>query len=154
MSAPPANFEHCTTIYDMMATEAKTEEIDGTSTLVWEGHTTKLFEKAALAQPYYTSVLHKLRAMGCILQLQRGGGGGFSKWALLTSPTLSVFDASKDRASGRPTPADIQNQRLRDVMNLITTVNSHMDSVESWLHNLDKDVNQLLIDVEALKNDD
>lgn len=64
-----ALFEHCVNVWKEMSTQARDSGDEG---LVYEGFTTKLFQGLQMSTPYYTSVLAKLKQMGCIEQLQIG----------------------------------------------------------------------------------
>lgn len=138
MTAPPALFNNCLKVYQRMYGEAistpvKSMTDEGVSehdVLVWTGHTTKLFEDEGLATPQYTFVMQKLIAMGCVIQLQRGGGGGFSKWLLVTEPTRELFDNSLDKPRGRPSKNDIEEQRYRDIIQLLKNLESRISVLE------------------------
>lgn len=85
-------FGHCVTVYDEMKRQARMEDVNEVPTLVYEGHLTRLvLQGVNLSAPYYTSVLKALKAMGCVYQLKRGGGGATSKWSLLQAPTEDDF---------------------------------------------------------------
>lgn len=120
-------YDHCVTIYNEMATQARETEENG---LVYEGHLTKLFQDCGMAQPHYTSVRQQLMNMGCIHQLRRGGGGAMSKWKILKEPTEEDFRGAK--ALRKP-------------------LTGKMASVEQQM----RDFNRRLLKVEAaLMNDD
>lgn len=110
-----ALYKHCLDVYLAMMKDAVEEEVDGKPVLVWTGKGTHLFRELDLATPMYSITMQKLRAMSCLLQLQRGGGGSPSKWILITEPTPEIFNASKDRFHGKPTVREITNQRLSDL---------------------------------------
>lgn len=84
----PTLFEHCVTVYNEMAAQARDENDDG---LIYEGHTTKLFNQLGLSAPYYTAVLTRLKKMNCIIQLRRGGGSATSRWRLVNEPQEESF---------------------------------------------------------------
>jgi hypothetical protein len=127
--APPAQYNHCKTVYSAMEADSHEEKIEGQMVRVWIGHSTKLFSELGMPVPYYTSVMHKLQAMQSVIQLHRGGGAGESKWALLNPPTRELFDNSKDRVTGRPTSKDSFNQRMRDMQRSIQTYQSEADQL-------------------------
>jgi hypothetical protein len=90
--APPKLFEHCSVIYEGMKKTARGVQVEGTYALVYEGYLTRLFADKQLAMPYYTAVMRRLKAMGCVRQLSRGGGSSPSRWELLNEPSFDDFD--------------------------------------------------------------
>jgi hypothetical protein len=90
--APPKLFEHCSVVYETMRKAAKGTTVEGTYALVYEGYLTRLFADRQLAMPYYTAVMRRLKAMGCVRQLSRGGGSSPSRWELLNEPSFEDFD--------------------------------------------------------------
>lgn len=94
----PALLDHCSRVYAAMLAESTeeegpAEEGEGVETYrAWEGHTTKIFAELSLAAPYYTAVMKRLKEMGCVEQMQRGGGSARSKWVLIQEPTLELFE--------------------------------------------------------------
>lgn len=94
---PPKLFDHCCNVFDAMRQQAKAEKQgpDKQHVLVFTGYTTRLFQQLQLPGPYYSSVLQRLQAMGCIAQLSRGGGSAPSRWSLLDDPTLEQFQATE-----------------------------------------------------------
>jgi hypothetical protein len=95
--APPKLYEHCLTVFGQMKKEAKATTIEDEHALVYEGFLTRLFNQLELATPYYTSVMQRLRKMGCVRQLSRGGGAAPSKWLLVDDPTWELFDGSENK---------------------------------------------------------
>lgn len=151
MGAPPAQYEHCVKIYNAMLAEASEREIDGATALVYEGYTTKLFED--LPQPYYTTVMHKLQAMHCVIQMKRGGGTAPSQWALLKEPDEEDFREAPERFKGKPTVGDQRDQQIRDALRTIreltaeieswsATVNLRLDMIEVQIKSLAKEVQE------------
>ena len=117
-TAVPAMFNHCRQVYEEMLGTAREYWADsgtgdprpllvedhpeppyqGAVTVrVWEGFLTKLVnEKLRFSTPYFSHVRNNLIAMGCIRQLQRGGGSSPSRWELLCEPDLEKFTAIKE----------------------------------------------------------
>jgi hypothetical protein len=91
--APVKLWEHVCTVFAEMQRNSKSERVNGKHALVYEGHMTKLFRDLQLATPYYSSVLQRLKQMGCIRQLSRGGGSSQSRWELITDPDYDAFEA-------------------------------------------------------------
>lgn len=85
----PALFGHCQTVYTAMLEQAQTDEEND---LVYEGFLTRIFKDVGLSVPYYTYVVQKLKAMGCIEQLRRGASSTPSKWLLVREPSMEYFD--------------------------------------------------------------
>ncbi len=131
--APSALYNHCERIFKRMQDESVNETIDDHSVQVWVGYTTKMFEEEKLATPQYTFVMQKLLSMGCVVQLHRGGGGGPSKWLLVTYPTRTLFDNSLDRPRGRPSTRDIEDQRYRDLRSTLQSQNERITTLEDWV---------------------
>jgi hypothetical protein len=91
--APPKLFLHCSAVFEKMKTQSKPRQVEGGHALVYEGFLTKLIcEDLGLATPYYTSVMHYLKQMGCVRQLARGGGPTPSLWELMHEPDIEAFE--------------------------------------------------------------
>lgn len=130
--APPALYDHCVKVYSAMMETAEPgwDEGSGAVYYVWTGKTTQLFIELGLSTPYYTSVMQKLRAMNCLVQVQRGGGGSASVWHLYHAPTEALFHSSKDKVTGRPSKNDSLEQKLRDMAYQIAELNDRVDFLE------------------------
>lgn len=152
--APPAQYNHCKTVYSTMMASSHEEKVEGQMVRVWVGHSTKLFAELGLPVPYYTSVMHKLQAMQCLIQLHRGGGGGESKWALMNEPTRALFDGSKDRVTGRASAKDAFDQRMRDMTHAIQQLSNDSDQkiseIEMRLNMIESQLKGLADDVRKL----
>lgn len=94
----PALYRHCKTIYASMRENADF----GQGNTVYEGRLTELFRACDLATPNYTHVMRELKAMGCVRQLARGGGGAPSQWLLIQEPTIELWSSEKKYTNGRP----------------------------------------------------
>jgi hypothetical protein len=98
MDAPPSLFLHCSSVFELMRKRAEATTIEGTHALVYKGFLTHLItQDLELATPYYTHVMHRLKKMNCVRQLQRGGGPSPSTWELLQEPTLELYEAAEER---------------------------------------------------------
>jgi hypothetical protein len=95
--APPRLYEHCLAVFARMKREAHPTQIEGIHALVYEGFLTRLFSELQLATPYYTSVMQRLKKMGCVRQLSRGGGNSPSRWELIKDPIWEDFEAAEQR---------------------------------------------------------
>lgn len=151
--APPAQYNHCERVYEAMLQAAETTKLEGKDVATWEGHTTKLFQELGLTVPYYTSVTQKLQAMGCLIQLHRGGGGGMSKWALIYPPTEEIFNNSKDRVRSKPTAKDQWEQRLRDLSAVLQEITSNFEVFDARLDHMDTQIKDLAKEVDSLVQD-
>jgi hypothetical protein len=107
--APVKLWEHVCTVFAEMQRSSKNERVNGKHALVYEGHMTKLFRDLNLATPYYSSVLQRLKQMGCIRQLSRGGGSAPSRWELLTDPDYDDFEAVEtSKREGKSRLGDVE----------------------------------------------
>ena len=89
-SPAPAILGHCKQVYAAMEEKAKS---DAEGNKYFEGALTRLVAECGLSNPYYTSITQALKAMDCIRQGRRGGGGIGSIWFLLQEPTEELFAA-------------------------------------------------------------
>jgi hypothetical protein len=131
MDAPPKLLEHCSAVFEKMKSEAKPRTVEGDHALVYEGFLTHLItQDLHLATPYYTSVMNRLKKMGCVRQLSRGGGPSPSIWELITEPTLDAFEAaeatrSKPKQDWRGQTDDV----MKAMLNRIDTLEDQMATV-------------------------
>lgn len=109
----PLLFDHCCRVYAELCVTARKEVEDGP--LVWEGHLTKLFAQLGLPIPYYTTVMRKLKGMGCAEQLRRGGGGSASKWQLNFEPTEELFLGTRVLQTAKSGKLATAEQQIRDL---------------------------------------
>jgi hypothetical protein len=112
-----ALFDHCTNVYKEMKEQARESHDypEYAGQLVYVGHLTKLFQALDLAVPYYTSVMKQLKAMGCVEQIRRGGGGAPSAWAMNFEPEREAFESAaplKRPVAGKMAALE---QQLRDM---------------------------------------
>lgn len=114
LTVVPAVFEHALAVYREMVIHARPDE-DLDNLLVYDGHLTQLFRKLRLPTPYYTFIKNKLRDMGCIEQLRRGGGSATSKWVLWKEPTLEEWKGSGVARPRRGNKASMQERQIKDL---------------------------------------
>jgi hypothetical protein len=121
-----ALFDHCVTVYQAML--AKSHQVpEGT---LYEGALTGLFNDLGFGVAYYTQVTRKLKAMDCIRQVSRGGGGVPSRWLLLQEPSQALFGlpdkVSKLSATKRST--GVAQQQNRDLNGRLMRVEQYLRS--------------------------
>lgn len=125
-TAPPRLFEHCSSVFEAMKRDSKPQSLEGHHALVYEGFLTRLFQDLSLATPYYTTVMRRLRTMGCVQQLSRGGGNSPSRWELVTEPTWEKFEEFENKRFQNNTKLgqviDMANQLAKRVTILESTV--------------------------------
>jgi hypothetical protein len=101
--ATPALFQHCQKVYAaMMLSSVGSHDHDDMP--VYTGKLTHLFTEVGLGQPYYTQVMAKLKDMGCVRQLVRGGGQSPSKWLMIGAPTMDSYGAAQGNTGGTQSP--------------------------------------------------
>jgi hypothetical protein len=113
--AATALFEHCKEVYGEMETQSREEEMGGETVIVYEGHLSKLFAQLGKATPYYTSVMTKLKTMGCVQQIRRGGGGSPSRWLLFKKPDEKDFAEAIQLAKPRHGKTAMLEQQMKDL---------------------------------------
>lgn len=118
----PVMYEHCARVWDAMCEIA--EQTD--EGIVYEGHTTKLFQRLNLPGPYYTPVMKHLTNMGCVEQLRRGGGSTLSKWRILARPSEESF-TSVVGTNATPTG------RMAQLEQMVRDLNRRVSNVEAVL---------------------
>lgn len=87
----PALYAHIMKVWNAMYDES----VIVTEGRAWQGRLTTLFNKVGVSSGVYSSVTHRMRSMGCISQIKRGGGGNPSTWLLHKPPTIGEFDATR-----------------------------------------------------------
>jgi len=84
-------YEQCTKVYDAMRKNSRIVPGEVDDTIVYRGYTTYLLEEVGISISNYTPVMRRLRSMGCIEQLVRGGRGTPSEWRVIKAPTRAAF---------------------------------------------------------------
>lgn len=130
-TAVPVMFDHCVTVYSKMSEEA----VDGQ----YEGYSTKLVQSCGLPSPYYTGVMRRLKAMGCVEQQRRGGGNAVSVWTLITPPTEELFEAINFGTRRKPTKYDGLEQQVRDL-------NGRLNQLETLVDIMGRKLEQMMIE--------
>lgn len=126
---PPRPFEHCILVFETMRKQAKPTKIEGQHALVYEGYLTRLFSELQMATPYYTSIMRRLKAMGCVRQISRGGGSTPSRWELIREPTWELFE---------PIEADRlkDNTRVGQLSDMVSALSRRLGEAEDKIEYL------------------
>lgn len=145
---PSTAYQHCIKVYDWMLQNSKeyvvddSEELDRTLRLrTYEGALSKDFadpDKIGLSVPYYTLIMAKLKAMGCVELIRRGGGGRASLWQLNWPPTEDLYNSTEDRPTGaQQTKVDIIAQGQRDQSNTLNDLLGRIAGLEARVQMLE-----------------
>jgi hypothetical protein len=127
MDAPPSLFLHCSSVFELMKKRATPEIIESTHALVYRGFLTHLItQDLELATPYYTHVMHRLKKMGCVRQLQRGGGPSPSTWELIEEPTLEAYEAAEDKKEKPQTWKGQTDEVMQRMLSRLDTLEEQM----------------------------
>ena len=134
---PPALFNHCVDVFAYMWKHS-TEDPENDNGRLWEGYTTKVFsQELHLSVPYYTNVMSRLKAMGCVVLLRRGGGGSKSLWSLLKQPELKEFYEAVDTiAPQRRSKSEAWTQQASDLSSRITALESNVATLMEIIQEL------------------
>jgi hypothetical protein len=129
MATPtPALYDHCEQVYKELLKDATRR--DGQQ--VWEGALTKVFTSLGFSTPYYSHVTKALKAMDCIRQLRRGGGGTDSVWLLVQKPTPALWESFAAPAMKKPPQAEVaRQQRLNDINHRLDRIESRLKVLEA-----------------------
>lgn len=138
-AAMPAPYRHSFALYDLLDKEAEVMLVEGQLVRVWSGHMTKMVtDGLGLSLPYYTKILTLLKASNCLQQLQRGAVLTPSKWILLQTPTLELFDAVSKNSPLQTTSrlrTQANDQKMKDIN---TRVNELEDKVTILIARVEK----------------
>jgi hypothetical protein len=124
---PPALFDHCMDVYNEMLKTAVKKD----GQLTWEGALTRVVSSLGLSTPYYSHVTKALKAMDCIRQTRRGGGGTESVWVMLQKPTPTLWESLAKPALAAPAKKEVErDQRDRDLLHRISTLENRVTILE------------------------
>jgi hypothetical protein len=124
----PALYGYCEQIFKEMDKEAQ----DFPEGRIYEGSLTKLVASTGLSNPYYTSVMRALKAMDCVRQLRRGGGGHGSQWAIMQPPSHALWRSHAEPVLKEDSPKDqAADQRIKDVWEYIRTLERRVERLEA-----------------------
>lgn len=129
----PALLGHCVMVYAAMEKQAQKDE-QGNE--YWEGALTRLVTDQGLSNPYYTTVTRALKAMDCIRQGRRGGGGMASIWYLMQPPNEELYnefvDQEKiDRTKQAKVNPDEVRQGLRALSDRLAVAEARIELLEA-----------------------
>jgi hypothetical protein len=130
--APPKLFEHCSTVYEAMKAEATVDK----GKLVYENFLTQLFAEKKLAIPYYTAVMQRLKAMGCVQQLSRGGGNTPSRWQIIREPDWDTFAVYEERRHKQNTKAGQTQDMVKQLASRYNELESRLEVTEAQIAEL------------------
>lgn len=82
-------YEQCCKVYDAMLKNS--QPTADTSVRLYRGYTTYLLEQCSYSISNYTPIMRRLRLMGCVKQIVRGGRGVPSEWEVIKPPTRAAF---------------------------------------------------------------
>lgn len=121
----PKLFRHCVNTYKLML-DSSIEKTDG---VVFVGTVTDLIKELGLSVSYQSTIGVKLRRMGCITMIKRGGGAAKSVYMLHKEPTLEDFNATDDTGDTKylkkAEDDETALQKIRDL-------NRRLQAVEDW----------------------
>lgn len=149
----PALFKHCRQVYSEMALRATASDMPE-----YEGHhmyvgaLTGLFKDLGLGQPYYTSVMDRLKAMNCVEQIVRGGGQQPSKWLLIGAPTMESFEASQGK-TGNTASVNMRKaeQSIRDLGQRVSRLEAQVSRIIDMMDLADERFKSLQAEFEEYK---
>lgn len=125
----PRLYDWAVGVFDKMFAQAKPEEVDGETCMVYEGHLTNLFRDLDVPNPYYTKITKALKAQECVLQLRRGGGSAMSRWIMIKKPESDSFREMTERGQAPRGKVAMLEQRVGDLTKLVRTQNERLE----WL---------------------
>lgn len=117
----PKLFMRCLRIWNAMREQAHPyadpESFgDNEKRLIYVGHISTLADQVGEARNYIGQLTRRLRNMGCIAQLRRGGGKGIGQWVILEEPTIALFTASHEMVvPDRSRWQQRMEQRIKDL---------------------------------------
>jgi hypothetical protein len=130
MSTAPALYNHCVDVYKAMENDAKTDDA-GNQT--WEGSLTGLMRALGLSNPYYSNITKAMKAMDCMRQLRRGGGGTGSVWLLLQAPTEELYRQTGHKAASEaPAKQRQQDQAMKDLQHQLNELSRRVEVLEAF----------------------
>lgn len=131
-------YGHCVQAYNIMYSES---EYDKNSDMrIWEGMLTALITKQMnLSTPYYSSITKTLKAMGCIVQLRRGGGTAASTWRLMKAPSLEAFtDAGTVGRMNRPSKQMMLQEQVNALNNKVGELTNAVEVIVKWIQRFEE----------------
>jgi len=116
-------YEQCCKVYDAMWRNSQTrlvEDGNGSAIAIYRGYTTYLLEQAGYSISNYTPIMRRLRLMGCIKQIVRGGRGIPSEWQVIKPPSRSAFARGGQRWI-------TQDERISELEARVTSIEEQLE---------------------------
>jgi hypothetical protein len=82
-------YEQCIQIFEAMDRQATL--YPDRRQRIYEGYLTYLFDEIGLGLSCYSTVMHRLQAMGCVKQKSPGSRNVPSRWIILQKPSEDLF---------------------------------------------------------------
>lgn len=116
--------------------------------LIYRGAlSTELHTAGIVPRTKYAHVVGKLRAMGCIRQMRRGGGPQPSLWLLMVTPTEDLYYSTAhkpDTRSGSRGPAAVVirelDRRTKDLETRVTKLTTALATMQTQVEELHRAV--------------
>lgn len=124
-STNPLLYDRCVTIYNALYEQSQVAH-EGR---VFTGLVSNIFAEHKLSLGYYTPVMQRLRDMGCIEQIRRGGGGKPSVYMIYSAPTIGAYEDSKNR----PSKASREEAKTSQLQSTVVLLSQRVGALESQL---------------------
>jgi hypothetical protein len=117
-------YEQCVTVFNAMTAHSARvlNEDPAKECVVYRGYTTYLLEQEGISISNYTPIMRRLRTMGCIEQLVRGGRGTPSEWKVIKPPNRAAFARGGQRWVA-------QNERISDLEERVAALESQVNDM-------------------------
>lgn len=113
-------YEQCCTVYNAMLRNSQPSA--DPDVRVYRGYTTYLLEQQGLSISIYTPVMRRLRSMGCVQQVVRGGRGTPSEWQVLKPPNRQAFARGGQRWIA-------QGERIAELEERVSVLESSLEEL-------------------------
>lgn len=120
-------YEQCCKVYEAMWRDSQTRLVangDSSAIAIYRGYTTYLLEQAGYSISNYTPIMRRLRLMGCIRQIVRGGRGIPSEWEIIKPPTRSAFAHGGTRWA-------TQEERISDLEARVAAIEEQLEQAQA-----------------------
>lgn len=141
----PKQYTRSVVIYEKLLEDA---EDTGEGTFIWTGFMTEVFKDSGVGKNLYSTILKVLQSMGCISQLQRGGGTAPSVWVLHQAPAPELYrkqmDWYKNKATAVGNTAPMA-QRIAHLEKQVEVLADELDNLKMKQHNFAEQVRRAVI---------